>query len=223
MEESDSIQFDFADTGAKPGLRWLKRAFVVVPVFLLGMLVMHANELYENEYVTLHTTSAMRGLAIEGMRIHRLDSSPDSLKRLSDLPTCHGFPITQTKDIEKPSEASLIWSSLIESGVEKPGRRTKRKDFFPDWAVEIDNGERIRTVLIATKDDIMIFVADSQWYFHGLSSFPMDTFKSVFQGDYGEMPELKPVPTPAPVEPGVIKFEYKSLGSPSWPESIPDN
>jgi hypothetical protein len=220
MKDSDSIQFDPPKNDGPPGYRWLKLICVFLPAIILGMTTTKVFHRYESQFDTLHTTDAIRGLVIDGMRIHRLDSSSEKLSVISDLPTSYGFPIIESRLIETPWIAGYIWSALIESGTQDKDKRTEGKDFFPDWAIEIDNGERVRTVLVSTKDNIMIFIDDSRWYYHGLDKSPASTLNAAIQGNYESMPDWKPEPTPIPDNSGKIRLEYRSkgFGSPSWPD-----
>ena len=164
--------------------------------------------------------SILKGLLIEGMQIHRLDSSADALARLDSRPRCMGYPIVDSSQIPNPEIGGSIWTRFLSGLAAKDDYLSKEwrehSHFRPDWAMEIDNGDRIATILIDSKQGLAVLkFPTAGTHVYRIDAFPQEDFENAITQNYHAMPSASS--TPRPMKVGSATFNYSSGGgSPSW-------
>ena len=134
------------------------------------------------------TGRVFRGLSVEGMQIHKIDSSSESLERISPRPRCLDYPIISSRLIESPWVGGQIWRPVIQGLSEDEESLPRIVPFNPNWAIEVDNGDMIWVLLISTKDHLARFSRGTRHYYHRISSFPAETLEAAIHGDYASIP-----------------------------------
>jgi len=169
--------------------------------------------------------SILKGLSIEGMRIYRLDSSADALAKLDSRPRCMRYSIAESNQIPSPEIGGYIWTrflvGLSDSEECLPKDWRVYSHFRPDWAMEIDNGESIVTILIDSGQRLVVSMFPTAGTFvHRIGVFPQEDFEAVLAQNYHGIPNHD-TNSPSTKTEGVI-FSYRSGGeSPSWMSESP--
>ncbi len=169
--------------------------------------------------------SILKGMSIEGMRIYRLDSSADALARLDSRPRCMRYPIAESCQIPNPEVGGYIWTKFLAGLSNKaeclPNDWRVYSHFKPDWAMEIDNGESVATMLIDSDQSLVVSMFPTAGTFvHRIAAFPRDEFATVLALNYHEIPNYNTNPPSTKAERAT--FSYGSVdASPSWMSESP--
>ncbi|MEZ5323447.1 MAG: hypothetical protein R3F19_00050 [Verrucomicrobiales bacterium] len=162
--------------------------------------------------------SAMIGLAIEGMKLHKLDNSRSANSVVGMNARCFGFPVAKTHWVANPYVGTYIWKHFTEGLSNEEVALPDHLNFAPDWAIEYDNMDHISTILISSKQSLAVvfFRAGGTGTFFLTSSVPVTTFEAVL----ADTPEKIPGWVPPAVEPGETPpWIWRSGGgTPSWRE-----
>ncbi len=164
--------------------------------------------------------SILKGMSIEGMRIYRLDSSTDALARLDSRPHCMRYPIAESCQIPNPEVGGYIWTNFLAGLSNKaeclPNDWRVYSHFKPDWAMEIDNGESVATMLIDSGQSLVMSMFPTAGTFvHRIAIFPRNDFEAILAQNYHGIPNYNTNPTSTKAERAI--FSYGSVGTtPSW-------